>query len=154
MHVLRWEDKYKAPVEIDRRVLVSARRVRNPLRVPLCCRLARAPWLMNGLFRDHQVARAESLNSLVTRSQMRRNRFAWESSIILEKNEKIVTSWRGNRETAVQKTERQQYGRGIVYTAKEPKNGFLVLTNQRLLFIEKHGVFGKSYHQTLTIPLL
>lgn len=77
----------------------------------------------------------------------------WESSIILEKNEKIVTSWRDNRETAVQKIERQQYGRGIVYTAKERKNGFLVLTNQRLLFLEKHGVFGKSYHQTLTIPL-
>jgi DNA-directed RNA polymerase subunit RPC12/RpoP len=77
---------------------------------------------------------------------------SWESSIILEKNEKIITSWRGNRETAVKVSSGQQYGYGV-QTAKERKSGFLVLTNQRLLFLEEHGVFGKSYHQTVTIPL-
>ena len=36
---------------------------------------------------------------------------------------------------------------------KARKRGILALTNQRLLFLEAHGVFGKSYHQTLMIPL-
>lgn len=49
---------------------------------------------------------------------------------------------------------RGQYGRKRIEDAKERKNGFLVLTNQRLLFLEEHGVFGKSYHQVLTIPLV
>lgn len=46
------------------------------------------------------------------------------------------------------------YGRKRIESAKERKNGFLVLTNHRLLFLEEHGVFGKSYHQVLTIPLM
>ncbi len=33
------------------------------------------------------------------------------------------------------------------------QKGILVLTNQKLLFLEAHGLFGKSYHQVLTIPL-
>jgi len=50
--------------------------------------------------------------------------------------------------------ERGSFGRRKVEEAKERKNGFLVLTNQRLLFLEEHGVFGKSYHQVLAIPLM
>jgi ribosomal protein S27AE len=49
---------------------------------------------------------------------------------------------------------RGSYGRKRIEDAKERKNGFLVLTNQRLLFLEEHGVFGKSYHQVLAVPLL
>jgi len=49
---------------------------------------------------------------------------------------------------------RGSYGRKRIENAKERKNGYLVLTNQRLLFLEEHGVFGKSYHQVLTIPLM
>ncbi len=79
---------------------------------------------------------------------------SWESSIFLEKGEKIVTSWRGNREMTEKVVVRGSYGRKRVEDAKERKNGFLVLTNQRLLFLEEHGVFGKSYHQVLTVPLL
>jgi ribosomal protein S27AE len=41
-----------------------------------------------------------------------------------------------------------------IQDAREQKNGFLVLTNQRLLFLEEHGIFGKSYHQVLAIPLM
>lgn len=49
---------------------------------------------------------------------------------------------------------RGSFGRKRVEEAKERKNGFLVLTNQRMLFLEEHGVFGKSYHQVLAIPLM
>jgi len=49
---------------------------------------------------------------------------------------------------------RGSYGRKRIEDAKERKSGFLVLTNQRLLFLEEHGVFGKSYHQVLSIPLI
>ena len=71
---------------------------------------------------------------------------SWESSVLLEKGEKIVASWRGNRETTEKVAVVGQYGRKRVADAKERKNGFLVLTNQRVLFLEEHGVFGKSYH--------
>ena len=79
---------------------------------------------------------------------------SWETSILLEKGEKIVTSWRGNREMTEKVVVRGSYGRKRIEDAKERKNGFLVLTNQRLLFLEEHGVFGKSYHQVLSIPLM
>jgi len=79
---------------------------------------------------------------------------SWESSIILEKGEKIVTSWKGNRETREKMVARGAFGRKTVQEAKEHKNGFLVLTNQRLLFLEEHGTFGKSYHQVLSVPLM
>ena len=73
---------------------------------------------------------------------------AWESSIILGKGEKIVSSWKGNREIS---EEKMISGR----TAKTTKvvNGALVLTNQRLIFLEGHGVFNPSYHQALSISL-
>lgn len=79
---------------------------------------------------------------------------SWESSILLEKVERIVNSWRGNREMTEKVVVRGSYGRKRVEDAKERKNGYLVLTNQRLLFLEEHGVFGKSYHQVLAVPLL
>ena len=79
---------------------------------------------------------------------------SWESSILLEKGEKIVTSWLGNREMTEKVVVRGSYGRKRIESAKERKNGFLVLTTQRLLFLEEHGVFGKSYHQVLAMPLM
>lgn len=79
---------------------------------------------------------------------------SWEGSILLEKGEKILTSWRGNREMTEKVVVRGSYGGKRIEDAKERKNGLLVLTNQRLLFLEEHGVFGKSYHQVLAVPLL
>ncbi|MGA3191254.1 MAG: hypothetical protein ABSD73_01925 [Candidatus Bathyarchaeia archaeon] len=79
---------------------------------------------------------------------------SWESSIILEKGEKVVTSWRGNREITEKVVARGSFGRKKVEEAKERKNGYLALTNQRLLFLEEHGMFGKSYHQVLAVPLM
>ena len=73
----------------------------------------------------------------------------WESayhSIILEKGENIVASWWGNRETC-----EKVILEGSSVEQKTRKRGLLVLTNRRLLFLDEHGVFGKSYHQTLSI---
>ena len=78
----------------------------------------------------------------------------WQNSIFLEKGEQIVASWRGNREMTAKVVERGSLGRKRIEEAKERKNGFLVLTSQRLLFLKEHGTFGKSYHQVLAIPLL
>lgn len=64
----------------------------------------------------------------------------------------MVTSWFGNRETSDRIVVKGQYGRRT-QDVKTRKKGILVLTNQRVLFLEEHGIFGKSYHQILTIPL-
>ncbi len=78
--------------------------------------------------------------------------YEWEKSIYLEKNEKIITFWTGNRETISQRMYFNQYGGGS-YDGRNWKNGILALTNQRLMFLEERGFFEKSHHQTLTIPL-
>lgn len=78
---------------------------------------------------------------------------SWQDSVIFEKGEKIVGSWYGNRETVEKVVIRGQYGRRA-QDVKTRKNGILALTNQRFLFLEEHGVFGKSYHQVLAVPLL
>lgn len=77
---------------------------------------------------------------------------SWQDSIYFEKGEQIVTSWEGNHETAEKTVIRGNYGRQV-QNVKTRKRGILALTNQRLMFLEAHGVFGKSYHQILTIPL-
>ncbi len=64
----------------------------------------------------------------------------------------MVSSWEGNQETAEKTVIRGQHGRRV-QDVKIRKRGILALTSQRLLFLEAHGVFGKSYHQTLMIHL-
>jgi len=73
---------------------------------------------------------------------------SWETAILFQKNENIVHSWYGNREIITQVVVQ-----GTSQNRKVPKKGILVLTNQRLLFLEQHGIFGKSYHQIIAIPL-
>jgi hypothetical protein len=80
---------------------------------------------------------------------------SWQDSIFFEKGEKLVSSWEGNQESV---EKRVIYGTTpyVPYKVREIKKlkrGILALTSQRLLFLEAHGVFGKSYHQTLSIPL-
>jgi ribosomal protein S27AE len=73
---------------------------------------------------------------------------SWETAILFQKNEKMIKAWYGNREVATQVVVQ-----GTTVNRKLEKKGILVLTNQRLLFLEEHGIFGKSYHQTLAISL-
>jgi len=83
---------------------------------------------------------------------------SWRDSIIFDKGEQIFNSWEGNRELT-QREIAQSSGSGYFYgprqaqNAKILKNGVLVLTNQRLLFLEAHGVLSKSYQLALTVPL-
>ena len=77
---------------------------------------------------------------------------SWQESVYFEKGEKLVSSWEGNQESTERTVIRGQYGRRV-QDVKIRKRGILGLTSQRLLFLEAHGLFGKSYHQTLTIPL-
>jgi hypothetical protein len=77
---------------------------------------------------------------------------SWEQSIYFEKGEKLVGYREGNRETVEKTVVHGQYGRSV-QNVKTRKKGILAVTNQRILFLEAHGVFEKSYHQVLTIPL-
>lgn len=75
--------------------------------------------------------------------------------LVLEKGEAILTSWTGNVET-IEKTvitKGRYIKRHKVVDAKEREKGTLVLTNRRLLWVTKRGIFGKSYHITHEIPL-
>ena len=77
---------------------------------------------------------------------------SWQDSLYFENGEKLVASWEGNHESVERMVVRGQYGRRT-QDVKTRKKGILVLTNQKLLFLEAHGLFGKSYHQVLAIPL-
>jgi ribosomal protein S27AE len=72
------------------------------------------------------------------------NHLSWENSIILELGERIVASWRGSWDISPPPGE----------VGTTTKNGLLVLTTQRLIFLEERGIFGKSYHKALEILLL
>lgn len=78
---------------------------------------------------------------------------SWQDSLILEEGETIIQNWKGDHETVEKVVERGSFGRKKIAKAKKRVRGFLVTTNQKLAFLEEHGVFGKSYHQTLSIPL-
>jgi len=75
--------------------------------------------------------------------------------IVLEGGEEILTSWEGNVETIGKTvvTRGRYVKRHRVVEARERENGILVLTNRRLLWVTKRGIFGTSYHVTHEIPL-
>jgi hypothetical protein len=67
--------------------------------------------------------------------------------VYLDKDEKIVDSWKGDLEskTVSEKGQMTRY----VYE----RRGILALTNRRLIFIEEKGVISKSYHPMSSISL-
>lgn len=77
---------------------------------------------------------------------------SWQNSLYYEEGEKLIASWEGNRETVDRTIVQGQYGQRT-QDVKTGKRGILALTNQKLLFLEAHWFFGKSYHQVMTIPL-
>lgn len=87
---------------------------------------------------------------------------SWQKAIILDQGEQVVHSWQGWYEKPY-KTMGGDFQlvtlgghRGRKYREKEEKrrsNGVLVLTNNRLLWFEKRGVIGKSYHAILEVFL-
>lgn len=77
---------------------------------------------------------------------------SWMSSLILEPGESIVRSWEGDFETETKVAIKAGF-RTRTRDIKDREGGVLVLTNQRLIWFEAKGIFGKSYHTSLTIPL-
>lgn len=76
--------------------------------------------------------------------------------MILEKGEEVLNVWEGDVETTI-KTVRSKKGlirtKHKVVEAKDKEGGALALTNQRLIWLRKRGVFGKSYHIMFEVPL-
>ena len=83
----------------------------------------------------------------------------WVESLALRKDEKVVDSWQGIREvvggtfevTLEEEKEKKERKR---VTVKERKEGLLVLTNQRLLFLEGQEPDGKQLGESVRVSLL
>jgi DNA-directed RNA polymerase subunit RPC12/RpoP len=72
----------------------------------------------------------------------------WSGALMLQNGEVIGGDWEADHEIA-------QMGvvDGRSQTVKVRIKGFLVLTSQRIVFVKQRGVFGKSYHIDMSIPL-
>jgi len=66
---------------------------------------------------------------------------------MLDRAEQVVHSWNGDYEKPY-KTMRADHRRRQFREKEETKSkkGVLVLTNQRILWFERRGLIGKSYH--------
>ncbi len=77
---------------------------------------------------------------------------AWQNALVLENNEKVVQFWRSNHQIQTTVIKKTLLGKRPK-TVKHKKNGILVLTNQKLVWIEEMRIRRKSYHPLVTIPL-
>lgn len=78
---------------------------------------------------------------------------SWGNSVIFEKDEKVVNSWRGTREI-MEDTYDESSKEQMVWKVKEKRRGFLILTNQRLLFLDEKQVDENAYDQVIAVPLV
>lgn len=78
---------------------------------------------------------------------------SWGSSVVLEKDEKIIESWRGTREIMDETAEGSSEGKKI-WKVKEKRKGVLVLTNQRLLFLDEPQTTENSFEHAMSVPLV
>ena len=77
---------------------------------------------------------------------------SWQNALVLENNEKVVQFWKSNYQiqtTVIKKTWRGKRPK----TVEHKKKGILVLTNQKVVWIEEMEIRRKSYHPLVTIPL-
>ena len=75
---------------------------------------------------------------------------SWQNALILEKNEKVIRFWKSDYEAQTTAMKETWLGERLK-TVKQKRKGILVLTNQKLVWIEEMGIFGKSYHPLVTI---
>ena len=82
---------------------------------------------------------------------------AWLNALHLHVGEVVVDSWEGIREI-IGETPQITLDKGSKnekrVTVKEKKEGLLVLTNQRLLFLETVGLEGKEIGEAVRISLI
>ena len=82
---------------------------------------------------------------------------SWQKSLILNEGEHVLHSWDGNCERHLKTVVGK---RGLIRTkyvtkeAKEKTSGVLVLTNQRLLWLERRGFLSKTHRASFEIDLL
>jgi len=67
---------------------------------------------------------------------------------MLQGGEGVTRYWDADHEVT-----RTSVVNGQSQTVKVRIKGYLVLTNQRIVFVKQRGIFGKSYHIDLSIPL-
>jgi len=77
---------------------------------------------------------------------------SWQDALVLENNEKVVQFWKGDYEVRMTAFEETTFGKQPT-VVKQRRKGLLVLTNQKLVWVGERGIFGKSYHALITIPL-
>jgi rubrerythrin len=77
------------------------------------------------------------------------------SIIVLEENEKKIDSWEGRVERRGKAVveDGKYLGRTRVVLYKVKEKGNLVLTNRRLVWVERRGVFNRSQNISFEIPL-
>ncbi len=82
---------------------------------------------------------------------------AWLSALTLHVDEVVVDSWEGIREVIGETPEPtldQGRKNNKKVTVKEKKEGLLVLTNQRLLFLESVCLDGKKIGESIKVSLI
>ncbi len=72
---------------------------------------------------------------------------------MIEQGERAISSWRGDNESQDSVIEKDAHGHRHRTVVKTKKGGVMVLTNRRLVWLEERGVFGKSYHPQMNLPL-
>jgi len=81
---------------------------------------------------------------------------SWQKAIILNPSEHVLHSWEGDCERRFKQVFKEK---GLIrdrYVSKEAKeriSGTLVLTNQRLLWMERRGMLSKTYRASFEIDL-
>jgi hypothetical protein len=78
-------------------------------------------------------------------------------ALMLHDGEQVVHSWNGllTEKVVVRNVEKRRFRRDKVRTGKktEQERGVLVLSNQRLAWMQRRGRISKSYHLSFDIPL-
>jgi hypothetical protein len=83
---------------------------------------------------------------------------SWMDQLNLRIDEKLVATWLGTREIIREEVqvafeaEKNQSGKGVAVNQK--LEGLLVLTNQRLLFLEGQGLDGKRLCEAVKVSLI
>lgn len=81
---------------------------------------------------------------------------SWQKAIIFNPNEHVLHSWKGDCERRFQTAVPRKGLIRTKYVSKDVKqrtSGELVLTNQRLLWLERRGMLSKTHRASFEIDL-
>jgi hypothetical protein len=81
---------------------------------------------------------------------------SWQKAIILNPNEQVLHSWNGDCERRYKTVIKEKGLIRAKYKAREAKertSGVLVLSNQRLLWLERRGMLSKTHRASFEIDL-